>query len=210
MSSRIYGRIRHILVHGWTSVKTKGSCSACAITGAGSLWKFFHALTDGTGGICFLKTLVAEYLRIKYAAEIPRGQEILDCSQIPAAEETEDAYIKYAKNVRRTRREPNAYHMKGTEENADFVNIISGTIPVDAILLRAKENGVTLTEYLTAVMITAADKIQRQACKAESRLKPVKVCIPINLRRFYPTNTMRNFFHLRKPGHRSGVWAVQF
>ena len=172
--------------------------------------EIFHALTDGTGGICFLKTLVAEYLRIKYAAEIPRGQEILDCSQIPAAEETEDAYIKYAKNVRRTRREPNAYHMKGTEENADFVNIISGIIPVNAILLRAKENGVTLTEYLTAVMITAADKIQRQACKAENRLKPVKVCIPINLRRFYPTNTMRNFSIYVNPGIDPGYGRYSF
>ena len=34
--------------------------------------EIFHVLADGTGGICFLKTLVAEYLRIKYAAEIPR------------------------------------------------------------------------------------------------------------------------------------------
>ncbi len=162
--------------------------------------EIFHALTDGTGGICFLKTLVAEYLRIKYAAEIPRGRGILDCSQIPVPEETEDAYLKYAKNVRRTRREPNAYHIKGTEEHDDFVNIISGIIPVDEVLFRAKEKSVSLTEYLTSVMIVAADKIQRQTHKTASRLKPVKILIPINLRNFYATNTLRNFSIYVTPG----------
>jgi NRPS condensation-like uncharacterized protein len=162
--------------------------------------EIFHALTDGTGGICFLKTLVAEYLRIKYGTEIPRDREILDCSQAPADDETEDAYLKYAKNVKRTRREPNAYHIKGTKENEDFVNIIAGIIPVEAVLCRAKEKNVSLTEYIASAMIIAADKIQRQTHIARSRLKPVKICIPINLRRFYPTNTMRNFSIYVNPG----------
>ena len=34
--------------------------------------EFFHVLTDGTGGQVFLQTLVAEYLRLKYGANIPR------------------------------------------------------------------------------------------------------------------------------------------
>lgn len=162
--------------------------------------EIFHALADGTGGICFLKTLVAEYLRIKYGVEIPRDCEILDCSHPASAEEIEDAYLKYAKNVRRTRREPNAYHIKGTEDSEDFVNTVTGIIPVDSALSRAKEKDVSLTEYLTSVMIIAADKIQRQSCKAQKRLKPVKICIPINLRRFYPTRTMRNFSIYVNPG----------
>ena len=32
--------------------------------------EFFHVLTDGTGGLCFLKTLVAEYLTLRYGARI--------------------------------------------------------------------------------------------------------------------------------------------
>ena len=162
--------------------------------------EIFHVLADGTGGICFLKTLVAEYLRIKYAADIPRDNEILDCSKKPAVDETEDAYIKYAKNIRRTRREPNAYHISGTKEKEHFVNLITGIIPVEEVLARAKEKKVSLTEYLTSVMIIAADNIQRRSRKAAHRLKPVKILIPINLRRFYPTNTMRNFSIYVTPG----------
>ena len=33
--------------------------------------EFFHALTDGSGGMIFLKTLAAEYLRIKYGTVVP-------------------------------------------------------------------------------------------------------------------------------------------
>ena len=47
--------------------------------------EIFHVLTDGSGGLCFLKTLVAEYLRLKYGAGIPRDSEILDCSASPLA-----------------------------------------------------------------------------------------------------------------------------
>ncbi len=162
--------------------------------------EIFHALTDGTGGLCFTKTLAAEYLRLKYGAEIPRDNEILDCSMPPNPSETEDAYLKYAKKMTRTRREPNAYRINGTKESDDFVNVITGLIPADEVIKRAKEKGVSLTDYITAVLILAVDKHQRELVKSEKRLKPVKICIPINLRRFYPTHTMRNFASYVNPG----------
>jgi hypothetical protein len=43
------------------------------------------------GGLVFLQTLVAEYLRLKYGADIPRGDRILDCSADPNPEEAEDS-----------------------------------------------------------------------------------------------------------------------
>ncbi|MGI5918941.1 MAG: hypothetical protein ACOX8N_04705 [Christensenellales bacterium] len=155
--------------------------------------EIFHVLTDGTGGLCFLKTLVAEYLRIKYGANIPRDGEILDCSQPPHPEETEDAYLKYARDVGRSRREPDSYYIPGTTEADGFIHVVTGLIPSYEVLSRAKAKGVSLTEYLTAVLIMAVDKLQRKRVKNEKRLKPVKVCVPINLRSFYPTRTMRNF-----------------
>jgi len=50
-----------------------------------------------------------------------------------------------------------------------------------------------LTEYIVSVMVVVIDGIQRQREKDQGKLKPVKISIPINLRQFYPTNTMRNF-----------------
>lgn len=161
--------------------------------------EIFHVLTDGTGGLCFLKTLVAEYLRIKHGAQIPRDREILDCTKPPSPDETEDAYLKYARNASRSRREPDAYYLKGTRESDGFIHITTGMIPAEEVLKRAKEKQVSLTEYLTAVMVMAIDKIQR-SLRHPKRFKPVKVCVPINLRSFYPTNTMRNFASYVNPG----------
>jgi hypothetical protein len=162
--------------------------------------EIFHALTDGSGGLCFLKTLVAEYLRIKYGAQIPRDNGILDCTLPPSPDETEDAYLKYARNIARSRRESDAYYLKGTDEPDGFAHIVTALIPADAVLRRAKEKQVSLTEYLAAALIIAIDKLQRRAIRYERQYRPVKVCIPINLRRFYPTNTMRNFASYVNPG----------
>lgn len=162
--------------------------------------EIFHVLTDGTGGLCFLKTLVAEYLRIKYGAQIPRGNEILDCSLPAPAEETEDAFLKYARGATRSRQEPDSFFLSGTEEPDGFVHVVTGMIPVDELLGRAREKGVSITEYLVSALIMSIDRIQRRVVRRESRFKPVKVGVPINLRSFYPTNTMRNFASYVNPG----------
>ena len=45
--------------------------------------EIFHVLTDGAGGLSFLKTLAAEYATLKYGANIPRSGDILDCNEVP-------------------------------------------------------------------------------------------------------------------------------
>ncbi|MEG1180938.1 MAG: hypothetical protein RSD39_02785, partial [Oscillospiraceae bacterium] len=42
--------------------------------------EIFHVIADGTGGLCFLQTLVAEYIRLRYGGAVPRSKCILDCS----------------------------------------------------------------------------------------------------------------------------------
>jgi len=162
--------------------------------------EIFHVLTDGTGGLIFLKTLIAEYLRLKYGANIPRNNEILDCTIPPLPEEIEDSFISYAKGVTRSRAEEDAFHIRGTDETEAFVNVVTGSIPVSAVLSRSQEKGVSLTEYLTAVMILSVDAIQRRVVHSKRRWHPVKVSVPINLRRFFPTNTLRNFSSYVNPG----------
>jgi len=162
--------------------------------------EIFHVLTDGTGGLCFLKTLVAEYLRMKHGAVIPRDAEILDCSEAPKPDETEDAFCKYAKGHTVSRSESSAYYLKGTLEPPDIIHITGSQMPLNVLLAKAKEKKVTMTEYLTAVLILAIDKVQRAEGKPQRLLMPVKICVPINLRKFYPTHTLRNFANYTNPG----------
>lgn len=162
--------------------------------------EFFHVLTDGTGGFVFLNTLVAEYLTLKYGVSVPRGGNVLDCSEQPKPEEIEDSFAVHSGRYSMSRREPRAYHLHGTPETDGFVHILTGMLKTSDVLAKAREKGVTLTEYLTAVMILAADSIQRRDTPHERAYRPVKICVPINLRKIFPSVTMRNFSNYVNPG----------
>ncbi|MEA5049112.1 MAG: hypothetical protein VB034_10975 [Eubacteriales bacterium] len=162
--------------------------------------EFFHVLTDGTGGLVFLQTLVAEYLRLKYGADIPRGDRILDCSDAPKPEEAEDSFAVHSGKITQSRKEFKAYHISGTDERSGFVHIITGSMNSDDVLAKAREKQVSVTEYLTAVMILSVDAIQRRRVPQERRYKPVKISVPINLRNLFGSKTLRNFANYVNPG----------
>lgn len=171
----------------------------------------YHVLSDGTGGLCFLKTLIAEYLRLKYGEEIPRDREILDTSEPVREDETEDAFLRFERGITKSRSEPSAYYHRGTREPTDAIHQTTGMIDTEQILQKAREKGVTLTTYLVSVLIYACDKAQRRCVSNWKKLKPVKICVPVNLRKFYPeTNTMRNFSNYTNPGIDSRLGEYSF
>ena len=47
--------------------------------------EFFHALTDGTGALVFVKTLLAEYLSEKYGLSVPAEKGVLGRLEEPYA-----------------------------------------------------------------------------------------------------------------------------
>ncbi|MCE5187737.1 MAG: hypothetical protein LLF75_00910 [Eubacteriales bacterium] len=162
--------------------------------------EFFHVLTDGTGGLVFLQTLVAEYLRLKYGANIPRGDKILDCSEEPKPEEAEDSFVVHSGKITQSRKEVKAYHIRGTDERNGFVHIVTGSMSAEGVLQKAREKKVTVTEYLTAVLILSIDAIQRRHVPQIRRYQPVKISVPINLRNIFPSKTLRNFANYVNPG----------
>jgi len=162
--------------------------------------EFFHSLTDGTGGIIFLKTLLAEYLQQKYGITIQPGNGVLDRQEEPAAEELEDSFLKYASTVTADRRESRAWKPSGTPEPDGFHNLTCVQVQTKAILAAAREQGVSLTTYLTAVMLQALLNLQRDQVPHLSSRRPVRVQVPVNLRRLFPSNTLRNFAYFTTPG----------
>lgn len=162
--------------------------------------EFFHVLADGTGGLVFLETLVAEYLRIRYGAHIPAGPNLLDPDDSPNPREWEDSFSVHSGRIAQSRKESKAYHVSGTDEMDGFIHITTGAIPVDVLLEKAREKGVSVTEYLTAVLILSLDAIQRRGMLPPKWYKPVKICVPVNLRKLYPSVTLRNFSNYVNPG----------
>lgn len=155
--------------------------------------EFFHAITDGTGGLIFVKTLVAEYLRIKYGADIPCTDGILDPNEAPAPEEMEDSFQKYAGPYKSSRKDTDSFRILQKREEDGYKTNTTFIFDANDLVRRAKEKGVTVTTYISAALVKAAMDIQAQNVSNPRRYKPVKAQIPVNLRNMFPSNSLRNF-----------------
>lgn len=155
--------------------------------------EFFHAVTDGNGGLIFLKSLLAEYLTQRYGISIPNTDGVADRMANPPPEELEDSFADNAGTVAQKRQSEKVYHLTGTKEKDGFLNLTCGTLPLDDVLSRCHELGVTLTAYLCAVMTMSLITLQKRKVKRLDRRKPIKIQVPVDLRRLFPSTTMRNF-----------------
>lgn len=155
--------------------------------------EFFHSLTDGNGGVIFLKALVAEYLQQKYHLVIPAEQGVVGRLEEPSPEELEDSFLKYAGPVSASRRENNAWHLKGTPEPDGFLNVTCFQLPVAQVLEQAHHYCVSMTTFLSAALMQAILNLQAQQIPNRRYRKYVRLLIPVNLRRLFPSKSIRNF-----------------
>ena len=157
----------------------------------------FHAISDGAGALTFFRTILAEYLR-QLGVEIPPDPSILDVDAPPKPEELEDAYGRYAgKRVLRGKLEATAYPNVSAAEPFYTLNVTMGLMSVAEVKAQAKAHGASLTEYLTAVLLMSL--MEKQTAERPHRLRPVALAIPINLRSWFPSETLRNFILTARP-----------
>ncbi len=157
--------------------------------------EFHHSITDGSGALIFLKSLVGEYLNLT-GLIVNDWQDVFKPNQEPHNEEYEDAFKKnYQKYLPGPPRVSKAFHLPYKLEPKGVYHITVGIMPIKQALNKSKELNVTLTEYLVAVYLEALQNIlfSLPIRKQKKLLKPIRLMVPVNLRRFYPSKTMRNF-----------------
>jgi len=155
--------------------------------------EIFHVLADATGTMTFLLTLTAEYLRLRYGPRIPATALVLDLRDKPDPSEWEDSFPKYARQAARPRSEEAAYPLRGTPAERDYLQVVTGMVDTAALAQRARGYGVSVNTYLAAHILQALVDIARQDKSPRRARKPVKLSMPVNLRRYYPSRTLRNF-----------------
>ena len=157
----------------------------------------FHALTDGYGALASFTALVAEYLRIKHGANIPASNTLVDIDQDPMPQELEDAFLRYYQ--KETRRIPGrfAYQLPGGNGGRDFVRTASRAIPSDRFREAAHRHGVTINTLISTVMAESIMEIQQR--HTPQKCKPVRIMVPVDLRRIFPSRTLRNFSYYILP-----------
>ena len=167
-----------------------------------------HSLGDGTGGMCLLQTLTAVYLGLLGHPVKPEGF-VLDIDSSPDPEELEDAYMRYA-NAQFCPPRPaeKTYRVRGTKEPFYTLNIIDGILSVQEVMAVAKRYHASITEYLNAVLLYAL--LQKQNADFHIRLRPVRIAMPVNLRRFFPSKTLRNFITMVYPSIDPRLGEYQF
>lgn len=155
--------------------------------------EIFHSITDGNGALIFLKTLLAEYLLQKYGVYVPASDGVLGRLEEPSPEELEDSFQKYAGNHNASRKATDAWKPQGTPEPDGFKHVTCLQLDLAQVLKMAREHGVSLTVFLSAAMMQALQNLQKEKVPNIRRRKPIKIFVPVNLRKLFPSKSLRNF-----------------
>ena len=149
--------------------------------------EFFHVLTDGTGGMAFLKALTSEYLRLTGVDDTPDDPS-WDVQAIPHGEEFVNEFPRCAprKTASGFMGKP-AVQMSGRLSRQKPCRVLHFKMDAAGLKTAAKQYSTTVTAYLLAQMFRAA-----WAATAE-RKGDLSIQLPVNMRQFYPSRTVRNF-----------------
>ncbi|MBE0600345.1 MAG: hypothetical protein IH607_01050 [Firmicutes bacterium] len=149
--------------------------------------EFFHVLADGSGGMVFLKTLMTEYLRL-LGFEAGQDGGALDINDTPSQRELADAFAM----VPRTEKSSGfvsrpAVQMSGKLCRQKPCRVLHFKMDGGALRAAAKQYDATVTSYLLALIFIA--------CKhaTDETRGMMRVQVPVNMRKFYPSKTLRNF-----------------
>ncbi len=148
----------------------------------------FHSVADGGSANEVLKMLVSRYLQLK-GYDIKKSELIVDYEAPPTESEQADHFQKHYRKMKGlSRAESNAYQYRPKSAKHNFAKVIHAIMPVEDVKRLSKEKGVSITEYLTAVMLYAfyinIDKPIN---------KHIKISVPMNLRPRLISDTFRNF-----------------
>lgn len=149
----------------------------------------FHSLTDGNGGAIFFREIVYTYLEMCHRQELTSENR-----QTRKIEEynTEDSYIKnYDKKTKSNNSVKRAYELKGRNIKLGAISAIHQIINLEQLKAESKKYEATITQYLTAVLMYA---IYNENYTKNKGKKPIKICIPVNLKKYFPSKTISNFF----------------
>lgn len=155
----------------------------------------FHALSDGTGALWFFTDLLEAYATLRATGELPAGEGDATLSR----DFTRDSFAEYFYEPTKPVDAPVApahrnlpswrgvYRTRGTRTPDHRLRVVELTMPSKQIIQLARDEGVSLTSYLTALFFESF-----RAGLGNTRT--LAASVPVNLRQFFPSTSARNFF----------------
>lgn len=157
-----------------------------------------HMISDGRGTMELFKTLVAYYVEERYG--VPSG--LVEYTRDDESK-TEDSFSKnYERKASASTKVPKAYRIKGWKDPSSPM-YMEVHLSASAVYDKAKEMGVGVTPLLIAAIICAI----RDGMPERDRDGNKAIClnVPVDLRRFFGSETLRNFFGLAIVSYVPGV-----
>lgn len=151
----------------------------------------FHALSDGTGALLFMKTVLYGYLVKKHKNALGDNRPVLDYDA-SMRQKMDDSFLKYytGRSRRTGGKRVRAYHIKGSRRDEFRMQVIEGVLSVKEVLKVAHEYNTTMTVFLTALFMYSICKGMTERGKKH----PVVISVPVNLRQYFESESARNFF----------------
>ncbi|MCI8326726.1 MAG: hypothetical protein HFI37_03010 [Lachnospiraceae bacterium] len=150
----------------------------------------FHVLTDGMGGINFLKELTYQYLRLSHPdlRDLIGGDELSSDTSL----NTEDSFLKnYRKSHQKSYKTQKAFLLKGEKFRTPKFGVVHGYLNIPQLKAVCKKRNVSINEYLVAVF---AWGVYLECMHGMPGKKPIRIAVPVNLRPFFDSVTTKNFF----------------
>ncbi len=156
--------------------------------------EFIHILTDGGGGLEYLKSLLYTYFSLTGNNISSPGGIIVPGTPV-SGEEFEDGYVRFFKKLPPPVKMVRAWHLPFKLIKRPGLRVIHAEVKVDEIIKASRKYKVSVTEYFVSVYLLSLQEIFI-AWKGKSRKKIRKVLriqVPVNMRKKLPSKTMRNF-----------------
>ena len=150
--------------------------------------EIFHCLTDGSSAMHFLKEIIYNYIEIKYLNNVSTSLT----KEREVKYNAEDIYSKnYDKKIKSKRDRSKAYTLKGKMLPPGVVSVTHEFISSSKVKEVAKSKGASVTQFLTACLIYA---IHEEGVKKDKSNREVKIQVPVNLKKYFPSITISNSF----------------
>lgn len=156
--------------------------------------EFIHILTDGAGALEYLKTLLYTYMTLS-GRKISSTCEIILPENPVSEEEYEDGYNKFFQKLPPPAKLVKAWHLPYKRNPRPNLRVIHAEANVSQILEISHNLKVSVTEYFVSVYFFSLQKIfvsGREKSKSKKR-KVLRIEVPVNMRKIFPSRTMRNF-----------------
>lgn len=149
----------------------------------------FHVLTDGMGGINFLKELTYQYLRLVHPE---LGERLGDHLSSDTSLNREDSFLKnYKKSHKNSYQSRKAFLVKGERLPRGEFGVLHGYVSISELKKVCRGYGVSINEYLVALF---AWSVYQEYMHGMPGSRPVRIAVPVNLRPYFDSITTKNFF----------------